>query len=109
MNDIAVILTYIAVMAGVTYIIRAIPLVLFRKKITNRFIISFLHYIPYAVLSAMTIPAIFSSTASPISAVTGMIIGVIVAFFDRGLLTVALASCAGVFICELIMTMTGCM
>lgn len=108
MTDIAVILTYIAVMAGVTYVIRAIPLVLFRKKITNKFVISFLHYIPYAVLSAMTFPAIFSSTASPISAAIGLAVGAVIAYFERGLLTVAVSACAGVFITELAMSLMGC-
>ena len=55
---------YIAVMALVTYLIRMLPLVIFRKKIENRFIRSFLYYIPYAVLAAMTFPAVFSSTGS---------------------------------------------
>ena len=59
---------YILVMAGVTYLVRMLPLVIFKKKITNRFIRSFLYYIPYAVLAAMTFPAILSATASPISA-----------------------------------------
>lgn len=109
MNDIALILTYIAVMAGITYIIRALPLVLLRRKIKSRFAVSFLYYIPYAVLSAMTFPAIFASTASPISAAAGLLIGAALAFFERGLLPVALSACVGVFVTELIMRLAGCL
>ncbi|MBQ8884730.1 MAG: AzlD domain-containing protein, partial [Oscillospiraceae bacterium] len=65
---------YILVMAGVTYLIRMLPFTLFRKKIKSKFLQSFLYYIPYAVLSAMTIPAIFYSTGDIITAVVGTII-----------------------------------
>ena len=62
---------YLAVMAGVTYLIRMIPLALVHKRIENRFVLSFLYYVPYAVLSAMVVPAIFTATDSPVSAVAG--------------------------------------
>ena len=76
----------LAVMAGVTYLVRMLPLVIFRKKIENRFIRSFLHYIPYAVLAAMTFPAVFSSTGGGLwSALAGLIVAVVLAFFERGL------------------------
>ena len=91
---------YIAVMALVTYLIRMLPLVIFRKKIENRFIRSFLYYIPYAVLAAMTVPAVFSSTGSVWSAVAGLIVALLLAFFEKGLLTVALSSCVAVFVIE---------
>lgn len=91
---------YIAVMAGVTYLVRMLPLVIFRKKITNRFIRSFLYYIPYAVLAAMTFPAILESTSSTLSAVIGLAVAVASACFDLGLLPVALLSCVAVFITE---------
>lgn len=91
---------YIAVMALVTYLIRMLPLVIFRKKIENRFIRSFLYYIPYAVLAAMTFPAFFSSTGSVWSAVAGLIVALLLAFFEKGLLTVALSSCVAVFVIE---------
>lgn len=94
---------YIAVMAGVTYLIRMLPIVIFRKKIQNKFIKSFLYYIPYAVLAAMTFPAIFSSTGSVWSAVAGLVVALVLAFFEKGLVTVALSSCAMVFIIELFM------
>ena len=91
---------YIAVMALVTYLIRMLPLVIFRKKIENRFIRSFLYYIPYAVLAAMTFPAVFSFTGSVWSAVAGLIVALLLAFFEKGLLTVALSSCVAVFVIE---------
>lgn len=91
---------YIAVMALVTYLIRMLPLVIFRKKIENRFIRSFLYYIPYAVLAAMKFPAVFSSTGSVWSAVAGLIVALLLAFFEKGLLTVALSSCVAVFVIE---------
>ena len=88
-------------MAGVTYLTRMIPLVVFRKEISNNFIKSFLYYIPYAVLGAMTIPAIFYSTSSIVSASVGLGAALIFAFFKKGLLTVALAATVAAFICEL--------
>lgn len=94
-------LVYLIVMAGITYLIRMIPLVLIKKKIQNKFVLSFLHYIPYTVLSVMTIPAIFYSTSSTLSAATGFIIAVIFSLFDKGLLQVAAFSCIAVYIVEL--------
>lgn len=83
---------YIAVMAGVTYLIRVIPFTLFRKKINSQFFRSFLYYMPYAVLSAMTIPAIFYSTGNMITAVAGTAAAVILAYFNLPLIVVALAA-----------------
>ncbi len=94
---------YLFVMAGVTYLIRMLPLVLIKKRIQNRFILSFLHYIPYTVLSVMTIPAIFSATSSSLSAWIGFLVALIMAFYRKSLLTVASFSCAAVFIAELAM------
>ena len=65
------------VMAGVTYLIRMLPLVCFRKPIRSRFARSFLHYVPYAALSAMTFPAIFYATSSPLSAAAGLLTAVL--------------------------------
>lgn len=98
---------YIFVMAGVTYLVRMLPLVIFKKKIENRFIRSFLYYIPYAVLAAMTFPAILDSTSSTLSAAAGLLIAFITAYFELGLLPVALLSCLSVFICEIILTNLG--
>ena len=97
------IVIYIAVMAVVTYLVRMIPFTMFRKKIKSRFFRSFLYYIPYAVLSAMTVPAIFYATSSPISASVGFAAALILAYFGKSLLTVAACSSAAVFIAELIM------
>lgn len=94
-------LIYLVVMAGITYLIRMIPLVLVKKKIKNRFIYSFLYYIPYAVLSVMTIPAIFYSVEHKISAVIGFLAALAAAYFEKSLVVVAACSCAAVFVSEL--------
>ena len=96
-------LCYIAIMALVTYAIRAVPFVAFRKKIKSRFIQDFLYYVPYAVLSAMTIPAVLYATEHMVSAAAGAAVAVILAFFRRGLLTVALAACGAALACELVL------
>ena len=89
---------YIIVMAGVTYLIRMIPFVFFRKKIKSRFFRSFLYYVPYAVLSAMTIPAIFYSTGSCITAAVGTAAAIALAYFGLPLIAVALAAASGAYI-----------
>lgn len=93
---------YIAVMAGVTYLIRMIPFTLFRKKIKSRFIQSVLYYIPYAVLSAMTFPAIFYSTDNTVTAAVGTVIAIVLAYFRLPLTVVAIAACAAAFLTEFI-------
>lgn len=103
MSDTAYLFASVAVMAGVTYLIRMLPLAAFRKKIQNRFVLDFLYYVPYAVLAAMTIPAVFYSSNGLISAAAGFLVAMVLAFFERGLLTVAVCACAGVFITELIL------
>lgn len=85
---------YIAVMAGVTYLIRVLPFTFFRKKIKSRFFRSFLYYIPYAVLSAMTIPAIFYSTGNITTALIGTAAAVILAYLKLPLIIVALSASA---------------
>ena len=95
---------YILVMAGVTYLIRMLPLVLFKKEITSPFIKSFLYYVPYACLAAMTFPAILTATsAGIISGAAALIVALIVAYKEKSLLTVAVCACAAVFIAERIM------
>ncbi len=89
---------YIAVMAGITYLIRMIPFTLFRKKIKSKFLQSVLYYIPYAVLSAMTFPAIFYSTDNTVTASVGTVIAVILAYFKLPLTVVALSACVAAFI-----------
>ena len=93
---------YIIVMAGVTYFIRMIPFTFFNKKIKSRFIRSFLIYIPYAVLSAMTIPAIFYSTGDIITAVAGTVVAITLAFFNCPLIVVALAASLAAYLTSLI-------
>ncbi len=95
-------LPYLLVAALVTYLIRAVPLVLIKKKIENRFILSFLYYMPYAVLSVMTIPAVFFATNHIVTATAGVAVALILAFFKRDLLTVALGASFAVFVAELI-------
>ena len=90
----------ILVMAVVTYLIRMLPLILARKEITNPFVKSFLYYVPYACLAAMTFPAILSATASIISATAGFVVALIAAYRERSLLTVALLACVAVFLVE---------
>ncbi len=103
MNNTLYLFISVATMALVTYLVRMIPLAAFRKKITSKFLVNFLYYVPYAVLSAMTIPAVFYSSNGIVSAVAGFVVAVVLAFFERGLLTVAVCACAGVFLTELAM------
>ena len=88
-------------MAIVTYLIRALPLTLIRKEIKSKFIRSFLYYVPYATLAAMTFPAILSATDSVISATAGFVVALVLAFNKKSLLTVAGFACAAAFIVEL--------
>lgn len=89
---------YITVMAVVTYLIRMIPFTFFRKKIKSRFFRSFLYYIPYAVLSAMTIPAIFYSTGNIVTAIAGTVTAFVLSYFNLPLIVVALSATAVAFI-----------
>jgi branched-subunit amino acid transport protein len=98
---------YIFVMAAVTYLIRMLPLALSKKEITNRYIKSFLYYVPYACLAAMTFPAILYSTASFYSALAGLITAIIAAYRGKSLLIVALAACIAVFFVERILPFFG--
>ncbi len=99
MSDITLIF-YILVMAGVTYLIRMLPLALFQKEIKSVFIRSFLYYVPYAVLGSMTFPAVFYSTGSLPSAMVGTLCAIVLALFEKGLVVVALLSCAAVLLTE---------
>ncbi len=94
---------YLIVMAGVTYLVRMLPLVLVRKKFENHFVLSFLYYVPYAVLGVMTVPAVFYSTGSILSAAVGFAAALIMAYFERSLITVAGTACGTVLICEILM------
>ena len=109
MTDTLYLCLSILTMALVTYLVRMLPLAAFRKKVKSQFLLSFLYYVPYAVLSAMTIPGIFFSTGTEVTAATvisasvGFAAALVAAFFNRGLLTVAISACCGVLAAELIM------
>ena len=96
---------YLLIMAGTTYLIRAIPFAVVKEKTDNVTIKSFLYYIPYAVLTAMTVPAVFYATGNVISALAGIIIAIVLALRKKGLLTVAVGACLAVYIAEIIMNM----
>lgn len=92
---------YIFVMAAVSYAIRVLPLTLIKKPIKNKFLQSFLYYVPYVTLAVMTFPAIVNATQSPISGVVALLVGIAAAWFGADLLVVAVSCCAVVFILEL--------
>ena len=92
---------YLLVMAGVTYLVRMLPMVLFRRKIKNRYLRSFLYYMPYAVLSVMTVPAIFFSTGHIASAAAGALVAVMLALKNRSLIRVAAFAALTVLLFEL--------
>ena len=94
---------YILAMAVTTYLIRMLPLTVFRKPIKSRFIKSFLHYVPYACLTAMTFPAILYDTTYMVSGAAALVVAITLAYRGKSLLTVSLASCAAVFLCERIL------
>lgn len=92
----------ILAMAGVTYLIRIIPMVFFRKKIRSRYLLSVLYYIPYAVLSAMTFPYIFYATGNVYTSLAGTAVAILLSVFKRSLITVAICASVAVFLCGLI-------
>lgn len=92
---------YIACMAGVTFLIRVLPLTLIRGEIKNRTLRSFLYYVPYVTLAVMTFPAILHATQSPIAAGVALVAGILLAWFGRSLFFVAVSSCLIVFLLEL--------
>ena len=92
---------YIAVMALVSYAIRILPLTLIRKPIKNRFIQSFLYYVPYVTLAVMTFPAIVNATQSPAAGAMALVVGIAAAWFGASLFQVSVACCAVVFVLEL--------
>lgn len=94
---------YILVMAGVTYIIRVLPLTLIRKEIKNRTIRSFLFYVPYVTLAVMTFPAILEATNSMWAGLAALAAGILLAWFGGSLFQVAVLACAVVFVLELVL------
>ena len=101
-TSVPMLLLYTFVMAAVTYLIRMLPFVVFRKPIQNRFIRSFLYYVPYAVLGAMTFPAVFSATGNWITALAGTVAALILGWMEKGLLTVAAVACVVAFLTGLL-------
>ena len=98
---------YIFTMALTTYLIRVLPLTIFRKPIRSRFLRSFLHYVPYACLTAMTFPAILSSTASILSGAAALIVAIVLAYRGKSLIVVAVSSSMAVLIVECVQKLTG--
>lgn len=94
---------YIAVMAAVTLLIRVLPLILIRGQITNRFVRSFLFYVPYVTLAVMTFPAIVESTNSPVAGAVALVAGIAAAWSGASLFQVAVGCCAIVFVLELLL------
>lgn len=92
---------YIAIMAAVTLCIRILPLTLIRKQIKNKFLKSFLYYVPYVTLAVMTFPAIMDATQSPVAGIAALVVGILAAWLGAGLLPVSVLCCAVVFILEL--------
>lgn len=92
---------YMLIMAGVTYLIRVLPLTLIRKEIKSTFIRSFLYYVPYVTLSVMTFPAIIQATQNPVAAAIAFIVAILLAWFGRSLFQVSVIACVVVFITEL--------
>jgi len=92
------VLIYVLVMALTTYLIRMLPMTLFRKKIKSRFAKSFFYYIPYAVLAAMTLPAILYSTEGIYSALAGLAVAVVLSFCNCSLIVVSVAACVAAFL-----------
>lgn len=95
-------LVYLLVMAGVTYLIRMVPLAAIRGKVKSVFLQSFLYYVPYAVLGAMTFPAVFSATGSLPTALVGTVVALVLGWMEKGLLTVAVFACIAAFAAGLI-------
>lgn len=94
---------YIFVMAAVSYAIRVLPLTLIRKEIKNRFLRSFLYYVPYVTLAVMTFPAIVEATQSPIAGALALVAGIILAWKGASLLTVSVACCVMVLVAEFVL------
>lgn len=92
---------YLLILAGSTYLIRAIPFGLMKNRIKNKFICSFLYYIPYTVLAAMTFPAAIYATGNTIAACAGLAVAVLFAIWEKGLTIVAVASCITVYMVDL--------
>ncbi len=94
---------YILVAAGVSFLIRTLPLTLIRRQITNRFLRSFLYYVPYVTLAVMTFPAIVQAAQNPVAGAAALIVGAVLAWFGAGLFPVAVSCCLSVFAAEFLL------
>ncbi len=99
----------ICVMSGVTFAIRAVPLAAIRKRFKNRFLLSFLYYLPYGVLSAMIFPAVFTSCGSVAASAVGCVTALVLAFFRCKLIVVAAAAVAAAWLTAALMPLFGLM
>ena len=93
----------ILIAAGVSLLVRALPLTLIRRPIRNRFIRSFLYYVPYVTLAVMTFPSILSATQTPVSAALALVAGLVMAWFGLSLFKVSVLCCVVVFVAELVL------
>ena len=94
-------LIYIVIMIVVTYLCKALPITLIRRQIKNRFIKSFLYYVPYVTLAVMTVPAIINATQSPWAGAIALVVGIVLAWLTENLFIVASACAVAVFVAEL--------
>lgn len=94
---------YILIAAAVSLLVRVLPLTLLRRQITNRFVRSFLYYVPYVTLAVMTFPAIVNATQSPVAGVSALLVGVVLAWLGAGLFPVAVSCCVSVFLVEFLL------
>ena len=104
MSDSLTFILYLLVMAGVTYLVRLLPLLFIKRKITNRFIVSFLYYVPYVVLTVMTLPTIFYATDHILTGVLAATVCIVIAYFKPSIVGVALGGAITVLISELAIT-----
>ena len=92
---------YLLAMIVATYAIRVLPLTLIRKEIKNKYIKSFLYYVPYVTLSVMTFPAILHATKSTYSGIIALVVAIILAIKDFNMFQIAVASCLAVYVVEI--------
>ena len=95
---------YILIAAAVSLLVRMLPLTLLRRQITNRFVRSFLYYVPYVTLAVMTFPAIVGAARFPAAGIAALLVGAVLAWLGAGLFPVALSCCASVFLVELLLS-----
>ena len=91
----------IGLMAGVTYLIRVLPLTFFKREVKSVYLKSFLYYVPYAVLAAMTFPSGFYATENTTYALVGTVVALVLSYLERGLTTVAVISVLAIYLCNI--------